>query len=96
VSQSRAGVSEHQRRLARLKSSWSHQARHGLDATAILESLDPAVVSRGLDGVINSWNRGAERLYGYSAGEMVGQTFARIASSDRTTDRASISAGPCR
>jgi len=61
--------------------AWSSGGRHakeGLDARAILESLDGAVIARGLDGVIGSWNAGAERLYGYSAEEAVGQPYELI------------------
>jgi EAL domain-containing protein (putative c-di-GMP-specific phosphodiesterase class I) len=46
MSQNRAGVSEHQRRLARLKSSWSHQARHGLDpASLVFEITETAAIA---------------------------------------------------
>jgi PAS domain S-box-containing protein len=45
---------------------------------AIVESSDDAIISSALDGTIRSWNPGAERLYGYSAGEMEGQSISRI------------------
>jgi len=41
---------------------------------AIVESSDDAIFSHTMDGVITSWNRGAEILYGYSAGEAVGMS----------------------
>ena len=50
---------------------------------AIVESSEDAIVSKNLDGVIRSWNRGAERLYGYSAGEMVGHSMAVLLPEDR-------------
>ena len=40
---------------------------------AIVESSDDAIVSKTLEGVIVSWNKGAERIFGFSAAEAVGQ-----------------------
>ncbi len=39
---------------------------------AIIESSDDAIIGKTLDGVITDWNAGAERIFGYSAGEIVG------------------------
>jgi diguanylate cyclase (GGDEF)-like protein/PAS domain S-box-containing protein len=58
-----------------LRPSWFGAARRGRNAAAILESLDSAVVGRDLNGVVTSWNPGAERLYGFSAAEMIGRTY---------------------
>jgi PAS domain S-box-containing protein len=46
---------------------------------AIVQSSDDAIIGKTLDGIITSWNGGAERLYGYAAAEMVGQPIARLA-----------------
>lgn len=42
---------------------------------AIIDSTDDAVISKTLDGVVTSWNPGAQRLFGYTAAEMVGQSL---------------------
>ncbi len=48
------------------------------ELAAILDSANDAIVSGSLDGTIKTWNRGAELLYGYTAEEMIGQSFLRL------------------
>ncbi|MGO8983884.1 MAG: PAS domain S-box protein [Terriglobales bacterium] len=45
---------------------------------AIVESSDDAIISKNLEGIILSWNRGAENLFGFSEAEAVGQTITSI------------------
>jgi PAS domain S-box-containing protein len=50
---------------------------------AIVESSDDAILSKDLNGVITSWNTGAQRLFGYTAEEAVGRSVTLIIPTDR-------------
>ena len=53
------------------------------EIVAIVESSVDAIVGKTLDGIVTSWNKGAERLFGYRAEEIIGQPIARIIPEDR-------------
>ena len=57
---------------------------------SIVASSDDAIVSKTLDGLVTSWNRGAERIFGYTAAEMIGQPIIRLFPPDRVEEEADI------
>jgi PAS domain S-box-containing protein len=57
---------------------------------AIVQSSSDAIIGKSLDSIVTSWNAGAERLFGYSAGEMVGRSISRLIPSDRQDEEARI------
>ncbi len=59
---------------------------------AIVESSDDAIISQTLEGVITSWNPGAEKLFGYPASEAIGQSIAMLIPPDRIQEEPDIRA----
>ena len=57
---------------------------------AIVDSSEDAIVSKTLEGIITSWNAGAERLFGYTASEAVGQHISLIIPDDRRSEETVI------
>ncbi len=58
--------------------------------TALIEQSDDAIIGNDLDGVITSWNRGAERIYGYTAQEAVGRHISLLSVPGQGLDVAEI------
>lgn len=64
-----------------MRSTNSYEAARRL--AAIISSSDDAIVSKDLNGIVQSWNAAAERLFGYTEAEMIGQPIRRIIPADR-------------
>src|SRR6185369_7970954 len=93
----RADAEHHARlaadRLAQLEIESEHLAREerlSAQLRAIVESSEDAIVSKNLDGVIQSWNRGAETVFGYTPAEAVGQNIRILLASDRIHEESEI------
>jgi two-component system cell cycle sensor histidine kinase/response regulator CckA len=57
---------------------------------AIVESADDAIISKTLDGTILTWNAGAERIYGYTAAEIIGRPMTLLLPADRPDEETEI------
>jgi PAS domain S-box-containing protein len=57
---------------------------------AIVEASDDAIVGKDLNGIVTSWNAGAEKIFGYPAAEMIGRSITRLIPPDRIEEEAKI------
>src|SRR5689334_1120113 len=57
---------------------------------AIVDSSDDAIVSKNLHSIVMSWNKAAERMFGYTAEEMIGQSIEKLFPPDRLDEEMQI------
>ena len=74
--------------LAALEAHEAERSRLRAELAAIVDSSADAIWTSRLDGVVTSWNAAAERLYGYTAAEAIGQSMDRLIPADRQDELA--------
>jgi two-component system cell cycle sensor histidine kinase/response regulator CckA len=57
---------------------------------SIVESSEDAIISKTLDGIVTTWNRGAERTFGYTADEVIGKSIGLLIPQDRVEEESQI------
>src|SRR5687767_15377673 len=57
---------------------------------ALIESADDAIISKTLDGIITSWNHGAQRIFGYTAEEAIGKSVTMLIPPDHVDEEPAI------
>ena len=58
--------------------------------SALIESADDAIISKTLDGIITSWNDGAQRIFGYTADEVIGKPVTILIPKDHEDEEPTI------
>ncbi|HLM75639.1 MAG TPA: PAS domain S-box protein [Polyangiaceae bacterium] len=76
--------------LVQAKEALERKTQELAHFAAVVESSDDAIVSKTLDGLITTWNKGAERIFGYTAEEVIGKPITILFPPDRLSEEPSI------
>ncbi len=79
-------ITEQNRLIAKLRLAEEKSAI----LNAIIDSTDDAIISKDLDGIITSWNSAAQRIFGYTPAEIVGQPVLKLIPADRQEEEPKI------
>lgn len=83
-------LAENEQRLQHMVEELRLAHEQSAKLAAIVESSDDAIIGQNPDGIVTSWNRGAEQMYGYTAAEMIGKTLLPVIPDDRRYEETMI------
>lgn len=83
-------ITEHKEAEQALRDVRSQREKIRSYMAAIVESSDDAIISKTLDGIIVTWNRGAERMFGYTAQEVVGKSITLLIPPNQANEEPAI------
>jgi PAS domain S-box-containing protein len=75
-------LAESEQRLQELVDELRQADERSAKLVAIVESSDDAIIGKNLDGIVTSWNRGAQQIFGYTEADMVGQSILKLIPED--------------
>ena len=91
-----SGESDFRRQIEESQTKVESSLEATQSLAAIVESSDDSIVSKDLNGIVKSWNPGAERVFGYTAEEMIGHSIRRIIPPELLAEEDSIMSAVAR
>ena len=83
-------LAENREKLQHLVTELTEEEAKSAKLAAIVESSNDAIVGKTLDGIVTSWNRAAQTVFGYEDHEMIGQSILRLIPEDRFDEEPAI------
>jgi PAS domain S-box-containing protein len=88
--QAKTRTEQAETRTEQAETRTEHAEAASIMLAAIVDSSEDAIIGKDLNGVITSWNKGAEKIFGYNAGEIVGTSIMRLIPAGRQDEEVRI------